>query len=114
MYASTAARAALFAASTFGWSTTHQTKPLAIGWLIKYVTSHGVTIHDRKTYDEMVNYVTLDNGSYGNGNNEEHDDTVMSLAIGVTCHVMDAPLQAYGTEADELRDDWREMMEEYT
>lgn len=97
-------------ASTFGWSTTHQTKPLAIGWLLKFVVDHALTIHDRKTYDEMVNYVTLDNGSYGNGNNEEHDDTVMSLALGVTCHIMDAPLQAYGTEADEMREDWRDLM----
>lgn len=96
-------------ASTYGWSTTHQTKPMAIGWLIKYVVDHAITIHDRKTYDEMTNYVTVGNGEYGNGNNEEHDDTVMSLAMGVTCHVMDAPLMAFGQEAESRREDFDEL-----
>lgn len=85
---------------TYGWSTTSQTKQLAIGWLLKYVVDHDITIHDAKTYSEMRNYVTLDNGGYGNANGEEHDDTVMSLAIGVVCHVMNAPLLPYGEETD--------------
>ena len=101
-------------ASTYGWSTTHQTKPLAIGYLLKYVTDHAVTIHDRKTYDEMVNYITLDNGMYGNGNNEEHDDTVMSLAMGVTCHVMDAPLMAYGAESEGMADEIRDLFNNWS
>lgn len=103
---------------THGWSTTTQTKHLAIGWLIRYIVEHGITIHDRKTYDELSNYVTLDNGGYGNANGEEHDDTVMSLAIGVICHQMMPPLPAYGLEAESMADEFNELfdvpMEEYT
>lgn len=95
-------------ASTYGWSTTHQTKPLAVGWLLKHVVGHNLTIHDRKTYDEMSNYVILDNGEYGNGNNEEYDDTVMSMAMAVTCHTFDSPLMAYGEESQSVRDDLEE------
>lgn len=82
----------------YGWSTTTQSKGLAIGWLLKCVVDHSITLHDRKTYDEMRNYVTLDNGGYGNANDEAHDDTVMALAIAVACHSMDSPLIAYGGE----------------
>ena len=99
--------------STYGWSTTAQTKPQAIGWLIRYVVDHAVKIHDRKTYDEMVNYVTLENGSYGNGNNEDHDDTVMSLAMAVICHITDAPLMAYGAESEGVQEEVRDMLNDY-
>lgn len=91
---------------TYGWATTIQTKQLSISWLIRHVIDHSLAIHDRKTYDEMSNYVTLEGGGYGNGNGEEHDDTVMSMAVGVTCHVMDTPLAAYGAETAGMTDEF--------
>lgn len=76
----------------YGWSTTAKSKHLAIGWLLKMVMDGALTIHDKYTYEEMRDYVTLDNGSYGNSNGSEYDDTVMALAIAVTCNQLDGPL----------------------
>ena len=87
-----------FAGEQYGWSTTVQSKHLAVNWLLKCVMDGSITVHDRKTYDEMRNYVTLENGGYGNAIEEAHDDTVMALAIGVTCHILDGPMMPYGAE----------------
>lgn len=78
-----------------GWSTTMKTKELAIGWLLKVVVDKDILIHDRQTFMEMRDYISLPNGGYGNAGNEDHDDTVMSLAIAVTCHSMEGPLMPY-------------------
>jgi hypothetical protein len=82
----------------YGWSTTTQSKHLAMGWLLKVIMDESITIHDQTTYNEMLNYVTLDNGGYGPANEDGYDDTVMSLAITVTCHAMDSPVLAYGIQ----------------
>jgi len=50
----------------YGWTSNYRTKDLAVGWLLRYIIEHGVTIHDRKTYEEMDDYVTLEGGGYGN------------------------------------------------
>jgi hypothetical protein len=84
----------------YGWSTTVQSKHLAISWLLKCVADGSIAIHHRKTFEEMKNYVVLDNGGYGNANEELHDDTVMALAIACACHAMESPLQAYGELPD--------------
>lgn len=78
-----------------GWSTTAKSKELAIGWLLKVVVDKDIILHDRQTFMEMRDYVTLPNGGYGNAGNERHDDTVMSMAIAVTCHSMEGPLMPY-------------------
>jgi hypothetical protein len=80
-----------------GWSTTVQSKHLAVGWLLKCVVDGSLTLHHSKTYSEMQNYVTAENGGYENADNEAHDDTVMALAIAVTCHILDGPIMAYGS-----------------
>lgn len=83
----------------WGWATSLQTKHIAINYLATVVTDHDITIHDQKTYSEMRNYVTLDNGKYGNGNGEDHDDTVMAAAIAIACHFTDAaPLLQVGPD----------------
>lgn len=69
---------------TFGWSTNWKTKSQAVGNLKKAIVDKMMVIHDRNTYAEMSNYVALPGGKFGNGELEEHDDTVMSLAIAVT------------------------------
>lgn len=84
----------------YGWSTTAQSKGLAVGWLLKNVVDGDLVLHDRKTYEEMRNYVTLDGGGYGNANEEDHDDTVMALAIAAACHALDGPLIPYGQERE--------------
>lgn len=80
----------------YGYSSNMRTKDLAIGWLLRYVIEHGITIHDRKTFEEMDDYVTLEGGGYGPGTGEDHDDTVMALAIGLTSSILSGPLPAYG------------------
>lgn len=96
-----------------GWSTTLQSKHLAIGWLLKAVVDGSITLHHPGTYTEMKNYVSLDGGGYGNSGGSDHDDTVMSMAIAVTCHVLDGPLLAYGqgSTGDDDDYDWGEVNE---
>lgn len=83
-----------------GWSTTMQSKHLAIGWLLKAVVDGSLTLHHAKTYDEMRNYVSTDTGGYENSDQTDHDDTVMALAIAVTCHILDGPILAYGMDSE--------------
>jgi len=80
----------------YGWSSSYRTKDLAIGWLLRLLIERGTRIHDRKTFDEMDNYVTLEGGGYGNAAGEEHDDTVMAYAIAVTASIQHGALPAYG------------------
>ena len=90
----------------YGWDTNVRSKHEAIGWLLEHFSqtvyrdaagkyTNGLLIHDRATYSELCNYVSLDGGGYGNGAAENHDDTVMALAIAVTCHEKEPPLVAY-------------------
>lgn len=92
-----------FSGEQYGWSTTMQSKQLAVGWLLKAVMDGSITIHHDKTFEEMSNFVTLENGGYGNAAHEDHDDTVMSLAIALTCHILDGPIMAYGDDPQPLR-----------
>ena len=92
-----------FSGEQYGWSTTMQSKHLAIGWLLKGVMDGSLTVHHSKTFDEMSNFVTLQNGGYGNADGEAHDDTVMAFAIALTCHVLDGPIMAYGEGPKMLR-----------
>lgn len=93
-------------ADQWGWDTNVATKHEAIGWLLEHFATplaqdaagryvSGLLVHDRATYSELCNYVALDNGGYGNGAAANHDDTVMALAIAVTCHQKEPPLTAY-------------------
>jgi hypothetical protein len=67
--------------------------------MLRLLIERGLTIHDRKTFEEMDNYVTLEGGGYGPSGQgkEKHDDTVMALGIAVTSSIQDGPLPAYGT-----------------
>lgn len=109
-----------FSGDMHGWSTTVQSKHLAIGWLLKAVVDGSLTIHHPKTYDEMANYVSTNDGGYENAVGEDHDDTVMAMAMAVTCHILDGPMMPYGHDpdptpqeaAEEHSDDW-EMVNSY-
>lgn len=85
------------AGDIYGWSTTAQSKQVAVGFLLKVVVDETLTIHDAKTFSEMKNYVTDGKGGYENGNNEKHDDTVMALAIAIISHAQEAPVMPYGS-----------------
>lgn len=94
-----------FVDNTFGWISSAQTKPEAIGNLqsaIHDATDEramglgiGLRVHDPITYAEMKNYVVLPDGGYGNADGvKEHDDTVMALAIALTCTKYEAAMIA--------------------
>lgn len=79
-------------AEMYGWSTTWKRKEWAVGHLIKLLVDSDLTIHDKHTYQEMRDYITLDNGGYGPADAKYgHDDTVMSLAIACICSSTDGP-----------------------
>lgn len=79
----------------YGWPTNMQTKPEAIGLLQKALfdrytgrySDFGIRIHDETTFNELKEYVTLDNGQFGNSRGENHDDCVMALAIALSATV---------------------------
>lgn len=85
-----------------GWSTSLQTKHIAVGFGIRAMTANDsnarLLIHDAVTYKEMKNYVTLDNGGYGNGDGSPNDDTVMAMLIALASHFTDAPPDPYGNK----------------
>jgi hypothetical protein len=83
----------------WGWSTSLQTKHIAIGFVLNALSASSFLIHDATTYREMKSYVTLGNGGYGNGDGSENDDTVMAIAIALAAHFTDAPPLMYGGEA---------------
>lgn len=68
----------------FGWHTNWKTKNQAIGVLKKVIIDGLITCHDRETYNELKNYVSLPGGKFGNGEKVDHDDMVMALAIAMT------------------------------
>jgi hypothetical protein len=81
---------------SWGFATNFQRKHWAIGALNKAIVDHAVMLHDRDTYNECVNYQTLDNGGFG-APRGMNDDTVMSLAIGVLAN-MTEPLPPEGAD----------------
>lgn len=98
---------------TYGWSSTMKSKQLCVGMLLKLVVDADITIHDRMTFKEMEDFVTLDDGGFGNAAKDGHDDTVMALAICVTCHMTDSPLIPYGMGGDNVPEEtWQAWGEE--
>lgn len=81
----------------YGWSSSYRSKDLAVSWLLRLLIERGTKVHDRKTFDEMDNYVTLDGGGYGPASGEDHDDTVMAYAIAVTASIQWGVLPAVGS-----------------
>lgn len=102
----------------YGFESTAKTKHWAIGFLLRLVMDADVVIHDRTTFHEMRNYVTLPDGmSYGNaeGEGRGHDDTVTALAIACLCSQTEAPIAPFGTDPaenpwDSIEEAWEQMM----
>jgi hypothetical protein len=74
-----------------GWATNFQRKSWAIGTLKKRIIDKSILIHDRKTYNQLLDYVVRDDGSWGNSDHATHDDAVMALAIAVTGSETEGP-----------------------
>lgn len=92
---------------TWGWVTGRETKQMAVGYVVDAIGQHltqvgnstyGLVIHDEATYLEMVGYIRNEKGGFENGKGNDHDDTVMALAIALTTHLMDGPLIAYAAD----------------
>ncbi|NCB75436.1 MAG: hypothetical protein EOM51_11965 [Clostridia bacterium] len=64
----------------FGFKTTSQTRPLALGELQTVVTEDIGLIVDSQTISEMQTFVKNDSGKY-EASAGEHDDLVMAAAI---------------------------------
>lgn len=85
---------------SYGFDTSVKKKEWAVNNLLKLVVDHDVTIHDKTTHNEMVNYITLPGGGYGpaQGEGRGHDDTVMALAIACICNASEGNLPPLGRD----------------
>lgn len=79
----------------YGWYTNYERKRWAIGLLTHLIADNSITIHDRRTYNELRNYVVHPNGELGNADLRTHDDCVMALAIAVVCSSTEQPFSDY-------------------
>lgn len=77
----------------YGFHTNTATKPMIITSLIKYVREHAYVESDERTLDEFLNYERKPNGSYG-AIAGEHDDLLMTRAIGLHICFNEMPLPA--------------------
>lgn len=84
----------------FGFETNVARKAAAVGYLLQVIVDGTLLLHDPITYQELVNYVTLDSGGYGPNSRDGFDDCVMSLAIGVLCTMLEPPLPPVGSESN--------------
>jgi hypothetical protein len=80
--------------NVYGWSTNYNRKRWAIGTLQRTLLDGSLTLHDRKTYNQLRNYVEDESGYWGNADREVHDDAVMALAIGVCASEQEGPFTA--------------------
>lgn len=80
-------------ATSYGWATNYQRKNWAIGKLKYLIGDNSIVIHDKLTYKQLRYYTVLANGEMGNSGHgkDDHDDSVMALAIGVTASGTDGP-----------------------
>lgn len=79
-----------------GWHTTAASKPSMVHMLLKFVVDHSITIHSATLFDEMQDFVALDNGNFGPADEERgHDDTVMAMAQAAIVHMLEGPVPLY-------------------
>lgn len=90
--------------NVFGWSTNYQRKRWAIGTLQRTIIDGSLTVHDRKTYNQLRNYVEDETGYWGNADKETHDDAVMSLAIAVCASEQEGPFMADAPDRTVIQD----------
>ena len=97
---------------SYGWQMSYNRKHQAAGFLTNALAQNMMTIHDRITYNELKNFVTLPNGEMGPASPSGNDDTVTSLMIAVTTARWSEQLP-YGPEPEPAYNDIQGMtMEE--
>ncbi len=85
----------------YGFHTNTATKPMIITSLIKYVREHAYVESDERALDEFLNYERKPNGSYG-AIAGEHDDLLMTRAIGLHICFNEMPLPTFVEGENEL------------
>lgn len=85
----------------YGFHTNTATKPMIITSLIKYVREQAYVESDERTLDEFLNYERKPNGSYG-AIAGEHDDLLMTRAIGLHICFNEMPLPTIVEGENEL------------
>jgi len=94
----------------YGWSNNWKSKELAISYL-KYMVLKGENgplgrrqgadgrwhagIHDQITYEQLLDFTTRSDWSYGNADPDGYDDAVDALCIAHICSNSDGPLDFY-------------------
>lgn len=78
--------------TSYGWSTNYQRKHWAIDQAIWLIGQKALKIHDEITYQQMSNYVMLNNGEMGPASEKGFDDAVMALVIALVSHITEPPL----------------------
>lgn len=91
-------------ANAYGWATNWQRKQWCVGQLKSLIADQSITIHDKKTYKQLRNYVVLDNGDLGNADPKVHDDAVMALAICVTASMTEQPFSENRGKQSDMMD----------
>lgn len=78
-------------AMTYGMSMNFQRKSWVIGALKNLIVTNSITIHCRRTYNQLRDYIVRPNGQWGNSNEGKYDDAVMALAICVAASQREGP-----------------------
>lgn len=78
--------------TSYGWSTNRQRKLLAVDQTIFVLGQRAIKIHDEVTYQQMMDYVILNNGEMGPASEKGHDDAVMALMIAIASTMMEPQL----------------------
>jgi hypothetical protein len=80
-------------AQSYGWSTSRNRKHMAMAQITNLLSTGSLTLHDDITYEQMRDYVVLDNwGEMGNASARGNDDAVMATAIAIGCHFLEPKL----------------------
>lgn len=78
-------------AVTYGWATNFQRKSWCIGRLKAFVVSNAIILHDKKTKNQLNDYVVRQDGTWGDSADTGDDAAVIALAIGVTASETEGP-----------------------
>ncbi len=94
----------------YGWSNNWKSKELAISYLKHMVLKgeygpmgrrlgedgkHHAGIHDAITFEQLCDFTTRNDWSYGNADPDGYDDAVDALCIAHICSSSDGPLEFY-------------------
>ncbi len=97
---------------TYGWLTNFQRKHQAIGNLQRLFLDRSIHLHDKETYNQLLDYVQLSQIEMGNASSDGHDDAVMALAIAITASMYEGPFieRADGMVASRTLNDVAQLM----